>query len=571
MIIEAGKTYIRTVRAISVEMPGRIVRRDPLALQLRLSSVLSVADLQPRGVPASSIVCIRSLHAPHLPAQYTRSGGERAPLWWEERVRALIKRAIQQAAHPLEDTVPVDAEAVIFAGRAELLACLASDWCAGNSSDHWWWQSLFRAENTDQLLLPAWLEMPEYIPAALHYLAAQQKAVPFVRRLPSHDVRTLLQSIIRSFALHELRTILTGAFQPRRTARPSRQEASEQPFNVAASERQSTQHAGSSAFSLAEEALQRPASAASSLEESRQTPRASHSSYGTVRDDPHREQSFLPPEMPWRLWVPESMEQGLSLEQQTLLGIGLMLMRTPSVVRTTSFARAVYRWYGKTSLEAVGAGEVQMDRRNPRGNSRPAYMPESDILDVQGMERRRTQDASKNGDRGVDESGKVIASIQSVPVDDSDRRETGQPQEISLLNEGEYGNPPIYLQTSNPPLFSPTLQGHPQEYTSTINEASVYERDAPGGYHEGNDRNEGDGGEAIVFYPLEASTSDEPGTHMRDQFTPAEDISQKEQEPEKPQKSPLPILTVAPPADERVEAGKGLQDGEIETAFGGIF
>ncbi|MGH2497397.1 MAG: hypothetical protein ACRDIV_22075 [Ktedonobacteraceae bacterium] len=571
MIIETGKTYIRKLRAISVGASAKVIQRDPLALQLRLSSVLSVADLQPRGVPASSIICIRSLHAPHLPAQYTRYGGERPPLWWEERVRDLIKRAIQQAAYPLEGAVPVDAEAVIFADRAELLACLASDWRAGNGSDHWWWQSLFRTENTDQLLLPAWLEMPEYIPAALHYLAAQHRAVPFVRRLPSHDVRTLLQSIAHNFALHELQTILTGAFQSQRTERPSRQEATEQPFNIAASERQSTQHAGSSAFSLAEEILQLPVGAASPLEESRQTPIAPQASYGTVRDDPHRKQSFLPPEMPWRPWVPESMEQGLSLEQQALLGIGLMLMRTPSIVRTTSFARAVYRWCGKINLEAVGAGAVQTDRGNPHGSSRPAYMPKGDILDVQGMERGQTQDASENGGEGVDESGKVIASIQSVPVDDSDGRVTGQPLETLLVNEGECGNPPVYSQIPETPSFPPSLQEHSQGNTPTINEASVYDRDTPDGYHEGDDRNEGAGGEARALHSSEASTSDEPGTHMRDQFTLAEDVSQKGQEPERPQEPPLPILTVATPADGGVEAGKGFQDGGIKTAFGGIF
>nr|HET6903886.1 hypothetical protein [Ktedonobacteraceae bacterium] len=206
MTIETGRTTIRQLRATSSD-------RDPFAYQLRLGSMLSSADLHPPGVSASAIICIRTLHAPPLPTQALRYGGGRPPLWWEERVRTLIKHALQQASHPLHDTVPPDCEAVIFADRAELLACLASDWCAtGDTSDRWWWQSLFRAGAIEQYLIPAWLETPEYIPSALLHLASARKVTAFVRRLPANDVRTLLHSIIRSFALPELQTVLAAAF-----------------------------------------------------------------------------------------------------------------------------------------------------------------------------------------------------------------------------------------------------------------------------------------------------------------------------------------------------------------------
>ena len=63
--------------------------------------------------------------------------------------------------------IPANAEAVIFADQAELLACLASDWCEGSITTHWWWQSLFKGADIANTILPAWLESPEYTPAVL--------------------------------------------------------------------------------------------------------------------------------------------------------------------------------------------------------------------------------------------------------------------------------------------------------------------------------------------------------------------------------------------------------------------
>src|SRR5207247_449368 len=47
---------------------------------------------------------------------------------------------------------------------------------------------------------------------------------------------------------------------------------------------------------------------------------------------------------PWQLWVPESTDHGLRLEQQCVLGIGLMLQRAPTTLRAPSFASAVWQW-----------------------------------------------------------------------------------------------------------------------------------------------------------------------------------------------------------------------------------
>ena len=279
--IEAGKTYIRTLRAISNE-------RDPLAFKLSADRMLSAADLYPRGLSDNAIVCIRSFHALLPSAQQGRYGGGRLPARWEEHVRASLKQVIQQADHPLHGNASSSSEAVIFADRAEMLAALAIDWRSGTYTQRWWWQSLFRGANIGSMLLPAWLETPEYIPAALSHLADKREIVPFVRRLSAQEARSLLQSITRTFALRELQSVLsTGQ-------------------------------------------LSLPSSHA-----------------------------------PWEQWVPESADGSLTLEHQALTGIGLMLLRVPSIVRSTSFAQAVYKWH--THIFTAGGAAAPPPRVPARG------------------------------------------------------------------------------------------------------------------------------------------------------------------------------------------------------------
>src|SRR5207244_2681255 len=56
---------------------------------------------------------------------------------------------------------------------------------------------------------------------------------------------------------------------------------------------------------------------------------------------------------PWQRWVPESTDTSLHLEQRCLLGIGLMVQRAHTVVRTTTFANAVGQWYQAAKFPAT--------------------------------------------------------------------------------------------------------------------------------------------------------------------------------------------------------------------------
>jgi hypothetical protein len=62
-----------------------------------------------------------------------------------------------------------------------------------------------------------------------------------------------------------------------------------------------------------------------------------------------------PPVAPWRAWVPEADGPGLTVAQQELLGMALMLVRAPSAVRSQRFAVQVARW----RAEAHRVGQVR--------------------------------------------------------------------------------------------------------------------------------------------------------------------------------------------------------------------
>lgn len=194
-LVEGNETYIRKFRVVSNE-------RDALALRLRVGRALESADLQPAGLPRSAVVCIRHLRVP---------GGVRFDLTdtrlaaaWQAAVAKSIEQMVTRAASPALAPVPSDAPAVVFLDRAELLACIASDWCDGLLPTRWWWQGLLRNDFAANVVKDTWKAAPEYVPAALASLANKKKAVEFVQSWSHAESLGLLQDVIKSFALHEL-------------------------------------------------------------------------------------------------------------------------------------------------------------------------------------------------------------------------------------------------------------------------------------------------------------------------------------------------------------------------------
>lgn len=286
MIVEQGKTYVRRMRA-----SGDVT--DALALRLRLERALAVAELHPSGLPPTAILFVRKLGSRRARFQGLRT---RTRAVWTRSVADAIEELARHAARPARSDVPAEAEAVVFINQAELLSCLAIDLCDGTAPARWWWRSLFRSTDLSSALLKAWLAAPEYVPAALEQLSERGRLADFARTLVEEDARVVLRGVLDKFALNELRRAVED-----------------------------------------EHACEREGHARASVEGAR---------VEAVRHEGRRgEGGQSSSVLPWLRFVPQLGGETLGRWQSCLIGVGLMLLRSPSLVRSPSFAELVARWH----------------------------------------------------------------------------------------------------------------------------------------------------------------------------------------------------------------------------------
>lgn len=303
MYVEPGEVYIRRVRAVSGE-------RDPLALRARLAGALAQASMHPSGMPRSAVLCVRRLRAPRTGAYGLSHHNAHAQRAWAEACAESLARLLASAARPARGFVPAAAESVVFADRAELLACLAGDWCVGQAHAQWWWRALFKQTVTADAVAAAWRIEPEYVPGALAHLARQNLARDFALALPADSARAVLDGVVRRFALSELDAALADA-------RSERAEASD---TLADTEDYAA------AFTV----------------------NAAHAAAHVA---------------PWRHVVPEAESASLSPEAACLLGVGLTLQRAPVAARAPSFARAVREWLRARDATARARVEARAESK----------------------------------------------------------------------------------------------------------------------------------------------------------------------------------------------------------------
>src|SRR5436190_8261676 len=121
MFTRANDNCINTLRIV-----GDV--DDSLAVQLRLQSLLSSTDFSIPGVSPAAVVCIRSLPDPRPGTlRLVRSELQGAGAWSQALTQSLSVR-FNRAVRPASGTVPSNADCILFADRAEVLAFLASDW-----------------------------------------------------------------------------------------------------------------------------------------------------------------------------------------------------------------------------------------------------------------------------------------------------------------------------------------------------------------------------------------------------------------------------------------------------------
>lgn len=265
-------------------------RLDSVATRLYFERLFGADNFLSQNLPPKAIVSIRKLRDPSPRAlRLTRSNLIDSDAWRNSVARE-IEKLYRSAFRPIREMVPAQAQSVVFADNSELLACLASDWSEGLLAENWWWQGLFPNLQHSQTIARIWIESAEFAPFALQILAKQAKAVRFVNKLQPNEISALLRQIITVFGLDKLQKILFESFETN------------------------------------EKSAALPAKKL--IEKKKKSPEAFFFASLQTRS-------------PWSEFVPETRHSVLSFQQQSLLGIGLMLARVPRLVRSSEFARQV--------------------------------------------------------------------------------------------------------------------------------------------------------------------------------------------------------------------------------------
>ncbi len=267
---------------------------DPHALRMRGGTVLGTLDLQPPAMPEQSILCIRRLHDPLPGGIDLRSAAAARPAAWEVAMRGAVGGAMRRAARPALGPVPASSEAVLFADRAELLACAARDALRGALALHWWWTHLLGGERSHAAVVREWTRAPAYVPAAVELLVAWREIAAFALTLAPSDAVRLLESVLLTHALPAPAFRLVAALTA--TSAPRAPQPVEETHNKLP------------------------------VETRRRTDR------------------LITP--PWHAIVPDlaPVLTVLPIEQQTFIAVALVLRRAPALARSERFTRESVAW-----------------------------------------------------------------------------------------------------------------------------------------------------------------------------------------------------------------------------------
>ncbi len=265
-------TTIRRAAVRGARLDGIAARRSTERLLER------IPDSVP-GMGASAVLCVRRMSVHVRNRQRYMQQGSRV-------LGEGVERLVRHAARPALGAVPANAEAVLFADRAELLSCVARDFMQHQLAQVWWWRVLLPGSGLTSAAMQLWVSEAAHAPTALARLADLQDAVAFVRTLDDANAVELTQAIVRTHGL----ALLTE-----------------------------------------DSTVTSPLSTRSQSD----SPLISKSLHDDVYVSPHNHKQEI------RTALPEAWAPNLTNSQRRLLAVGLSLVRLPRLVRTAAYAEAL--------------------------------------------------------------------------------------------------------------------------------------------------------------------------------------------------------------------------------------
>lgn len=174
---------------------------DAFATRMHLERLLATISPDVTGLSPTAIVCVRKISDPLPGALDARAKSSRSSEKWERGLRETLERRIRGAARPAFESVPADADAVLFTDRAEMLWCLVRDGCQRAAWSQWWWPALFGGRPLETVIAAELIANPGDVPSVLARVT-DAKLLPSMTGLlsPTHAV-DVQREMVRFFAL----------------------------------------------------------------------------------------------------------------------------------------------------------------------------------------------------------------------------------------------------------------------------------------------------------------------------------------------------------------------------------
>ena len=90
---------------------------DPLAARLHFERLFAASNPIPEGFPPKAIICIKKLRDPAPQTLRLNRSDFRLSDAWQTAVKREIEKLYSRAFRPISETIPAQAESIIFADR----------------------------------------------------------------------------------------------------------------------------------------------------------------------------------------------------------------------------------------------------------------------------------------------------------------------------------------------------------------------------------------------------------------------------------------------------------------------
>lgn len=331
---------------------ARGVPRDDIEFRQALTRVLDSAELQPAGVPPSAVLIVRRMIEP-LPGVNDLRGHGHVP--WERALRSRLEALYRSAARPERGAISGDCEAVVFASRTELLACLARDLVQGVAGQQWWWQALLArwpaGLSLSRAVAALLADEPEQLPGLLAQLHSSGDSPQVLDALDAGDALALARALAAGFGL----SIVTDEL--------SRPASSLQPGGEVAPPARAPDYARGQA-SDRPQSKSHPHVVPGDIDEPA-APRHSREEHGDAT-------TGSAPRVVDPMFT-EVRRTRLTRERQLLLGLALALAHRPWAARAESFQREALRqwWHAVQAPDETEEMARALDRRSPAAVAAP--------------------------------------------------------------------------------------------------------------------------------------------------------------------------------------------------------